>query len=994
MVDKESTPGSITEAADSSRERISEISNVSRTISEMQQQVNQKVDETKKSMGDIEGIEDVQNSMNGVLSNLNRTIGTIGQGFAKVAASTAKASGDLVKGYGKAISEDISYNKQNIIAMAMARSTPLFGYFAAKFVETDVFQKAKERMKTSLGDALGSVTTKFKESFSSLLQKFKLKKGDKEVSSVTNKTGKVPKMQHGGYVEKGGLAKLHAAEVVMPIETVLEKVDASITVTRELAAITKKAQLNTLAKMGSFVADTREMQKVGIFKGFLRALKNTQTEYEQPAQLRMLRAVLSIQDSIGATIGTWPQVWQKMLVQHPTLRQLVFFTKTLAGALAAPAKWIYAVFKARGGYAGHLSRDKNPMVAAAINIGLVYSEGMWRLDNIAKFTRASAEATRDLSSAVTGKKYKPLAGVPAGMWSILGMGKKILGGASKILFRGVLTAFNHPEFAKRIVDSYEAATDRIYQKVVRLLPRSKEMHGIYGTGGTLEGKRIDKAFGIPLIQGAIPVSEIHVEQRFKEIEGYMKDGQKKETKLLGYNKHMDKVIEAEYKVTKRMDEREKRRTIWGFLGGIGGAAKSIIGGLGGVLSSVMGMFGGGAGGKGIMMSPAFWKVVLTGMGIATTSTIWDYIDKKNPKIADGTFFETSWLDMVRKAIPPMGLAFDLAGATKGAIWQAFKDKLRGEDIDFTKMVGGIVKDAVWKFLHIDEDLKKAKRWGSKIAGWAEGPLDTFGKAVGLKPKTLPEKFVEKIKEGKDKFMRLNPMAYLEIASDKLQQLRDKFMGTQKPFYGDTVQAAINYGYRQEKAFYKYVKNIIQKYIGEKDYAKWTKKTGKSLAEKTKGYYEAGMEHADPMSDKVKEYYKAGMKHAEPMSDKVKEYYEEGMKRIGPKGQVYYKIGKDKAGQLSEKVVGTVKTGNQIAKEGIKTATVGTEAIIKELKEGAKKTVSGWQQVGADMGAHFSTATNMMTTSINNSPQATNVIDAAQMYYSQYTDKVIKGDLDD
>jgi hypothetical protein len=331
MVDKESTPGSITEAADSSQERISEISNVTRTISEMQRKVNQQVDETKQSMGDIKGIEEVQNSMNSVLSNLNRTIGSIGHGFAKVAASTAKASGDLVRGYGKAISQDISYNKQNVIAMALARSTPLFGYFAAKFMETDVFQKAKERMKTALGNALGSVTTKFKEGFTSLFEKLKFKKGDKTVSSVSKeKVGEIPKMQHGGYVEKGGLAKLHAAEVVMPIEKVLEKIDQSIAVTRELALLTKKAQLNTLAKLGTYVADTREMQKVGIFKGFVRALRTTATQYEQPAQQRMLRAVLSIQDAMGATIGTWPmgatigtwpQVWQKMLIQHPTFRK-------------------------------------------------------------------------------------------------------------------------------------------------------------------------------------------------------------------------------------------------------------------------------------------------------------------------------------------------------------------------------------------------------------------------------------------------------------------------------------------------------------------------------------------------------------------------------------------------------------------------------------------------------------------------------------------------
>lgn len=952
MVDKESTPGSITEAADSSQERVAEISNVSRTISEMQRKVNQQVDETKQSMGDMQGIEDVQNSMNGVLSNLNRTIGSIGQGFAKVATSTAKASGDLIRGYGKAISEDISYNKQNVIAMAMARSTPLFGYFAAKFVETDVFQKAKERMKQSLGDALGSVTTKFKDSFTSLFEKLKLKKSDKTVSSLTNKTGKVPKMQHGGYVEKGGIAKLHAAEVVMPIETVLEKVDASIAVTKELATITKKAQLNTLSKMSAFVADTREMQKVGIFKGFLRALKNTQTQYEQPAQLRMLRAVLAIQDAMGATVGTWPQVWQKMLIQHPTFRQLVFFSKQLYKGLTAPFKLVYAVFKSRGGYAGHLSHSSNPMVAAAENIGLVYSEGMWRLDNIAKFTRATAEATRDLSSAVTGKKYKPLEGVPTGIWSILSIGKKILGGASKILFRAALTSFGKAEIGEKIVSSFAEINEKIYQKALRIFPRGKEMQGIYGTGGTLEGKRQKTAFGVPLIKGAIPVSEIHVEERFKEIEGYMLDSKKKETKLLGYNKDRNKILEAEYKVTKRMDDREKRRTITGMFGGLFGATKGLLGNL-------MGLLGGGKAG-GILSSPIAMKALLGAIGIGVTSHIWDNLnDDAKADAKKGKFFKQGVADAMRRSMPSM-VGFDMMAATKSGVWQAFKDKLTGKEVNLGSFIGKVLKDTLDRHLPstLEKDVEHWKSYGRKIKEFTGGSVTTVKKFLGIKSKTLPEKLLDSIRHGKDSFMALNPLGYIGIAKDKLAALRDKFITTQEPFYGDTVKAAREYGFKQEKAFYNYVKNIIKRYTEKaKPAAEWLKDKKKTLAEKGKEYTEAAQKQ------------------------NWIQWIMNKKKRIAES-------------QVTEKAIAIAKSVPQLASEAVDEALAGTAAVIDELKESTKEKLSGMQKAGAEIGTTFVNATNSMATSVNNSQQISNMGDAFQKYYSQYSQMVMKGDVDD
>ena len=199
----------------------------------MQRKVNQELADTEVNVGDYEHIEDVQNSMVKVLSNLSNTVGSIGQGFTRIAADTARASSDAVKQYGKAISQDISFNKQNVVAMALARSSPIFGYFAAKFVETDVFQSAKEKMKANISDALSSVTSKFRQGFKSIFSRGGAKGEEEPITSVKTKSA-VPKMQSGGYVEKAGYAYIHPAEVVMPIEKVLEKIDASIDTTKEL----------------------------------------------------------------------------------------------------------------------------------------------------------------------------------------------------------------------------------------------------------------------------------------------------------------------------------------------------------------------------------------------------------------------------------------------------------------------------------------------------------------------------------------------------------------------------------------------------------------------------------------------------------------------------------------------------------------------------------------------------------------------------------------
>jgi len=590
MPDEPIKVGSITKSADLMGERASEVSNVSKTINEMQRDVNQRITEVEDQFGDADQIGEVQEATVNILRKMSMAMGSFADGVTSVTSGIAGATKDAIGQYGKAISEDISINKQSIVATALSRTTPLFGYFAAKFMETDVFQKAKEKMKASMGQAfsgIGKTISGF----------FKGKSGAE--------TEKVPKMQSGGYVKKGGMVEVHAGEIVAPIEKVLDKVDATVSATQDLAKITKRAQLNTLAKMGTFVRSNEEMQKVGLFKGFLRAARQVQTQYEEPANIRQLRATLAIQQALGATIGTWPQIWQKMLIEHPTFRNMMFFFRGMGNMFVKyPARLAFAVFKSRGGYSSQLAQSKNPFEQLNLNLGLLYSEGMWRLDNIAKFTKATAIATRDLSTFTTGKKYPPLTGVPTSIWNIASMtwsflkfatGAKWIAPVIEKFTRKHFPILGSPFYAK-----WEGIPELIENIHLKLSPSKREFESIYGERAGLgaEGLLAEGGPGPPspllmwltsMADGAaaMPVkmieydgeAEILEEERTSSLVSgidSLYSGWQKQHKL---QKSQSKDQQETAKELKEHNRREKRRTLSGLFGGIAGLFTGGIGGI-------------------------------------------------------------------------------------------------------------------------------------------------------------------------------------------------------------------------------------------------------------------------------------------------------------------------------------------------------------------------------------------------------------------------------
>ncbi len=935
-------PGSITEPADVKNERIAEVSNVNSAISRMQQKVNQQLSETEADLGSYEGIEEVQGSMLKVLNSLNDTVGSIGYGFAKIAAETTKASAGAIKQYGKAITEDVRLNKQNVVAMALARSSPIFGYFAAKFVETDVFQNAKEKMKTNISEALGGVTSKFKEGIGGLIGRAK-RKGEKERPIKPIKpTEKIPKMQHGGYVERAGMAYLHPAEVVVPIEKILSTIDESVSTTKDLAKVTKAAQLSTLAKVSTYVASVEKLEKVGIFKGFMRAMRQVHEQYTEPSDVRMLRALLAIQQSLGATVGTWPQIWQKMLVEHPTFRQLVFAMKGLGAIFGIPFKFAYSIFKSRGGYQAHLSHDKNPFKAIGENIGLIYTEGMWRLDNIALYTRATAEAARDLSSAITGKSYTPLEGVPRGIWSIFGLARGLTNWATKNLSKLVFGALGtsikliarqpalgelFTQFGKQI--GYVLTKE--YRLSPKMLTAGVKREDVYGSGTRYLGVIDEKVQKVVRRINAIPVSEIHMERFAERAEAYTIENRKSQRKLLSYTSDLMNISEGEYKITKRMDQREKRRSIFGFFGGAFGAVKNLIGaGLG------------------------FIAPLLSGFLVPAITRIWSSLFPRGIiSTITGTMF--SVIRNLAIKIFPKGIIQALAGTLASApLWTSIAatasaaflgvgigkllDKLFGISESFKAYLDKMDKRAMElsniQTKDITEKYQRARGGGKK--GYESLEEIKLKTQLGIKERSkdigvFGRTNILAIDAAQQAYMSDHIGEYLAYGPEQIKALRQKWI-QEKGFPAKPIgYNAEQYGLKREQEFLKYLK-----------------KEGKPLSEmeKTAGYE----------AYKYKYYEKYGMM--------------------------------DRAG-------GVVMDVKALAREGANQAVAQTKAITEQLKEQGKDFKEGAEKIGKGISTSVNQATNAVTSSVQNIQHVVNnSTQKVRNMFSEYDHAVIKGDLVD
>jgi len=212
------------------------INSVGTSISKMNMETRKSIDSTMGSSykslnkyGD-KNVREITSSVSKILNKFSLTIDALSRGVTRITLNTAKATKDTLTQYGKAVGQDFNINKQNAVAMALSQSSPIFGYFAAKFVETDIFQNAVERMKEHIGKSLSSIGYYLRFGWEKFKSKIGIKpkrnndEGDDffdSPSKASYRVKNIPKLKKGGLISKSGIVYVHAGEVVSPVDKVL-----------------------------------------------------------------------------------------------------------------------------------------------------------------------------------------------------------------------------------------------------------------------------------------------------------------------------------------------------------------------------------------------------------------------------------------------------------------------------------------------------------------------------------------------------------------------------------------------------------------------------------------------------------------------------------------------------------------------------------------------------------------------------------------------------
>lgn len=321
---------------------------------------------------------------NGVLKNFGRAIGNFSNGIKNITMDTAKATSGAIAQYGRAIGEDININKKNTVAMSLASISPLIGYLAAKTTETEAFRNLTSKIGSSIRD-------KFRRN-----KKPKMNMQDFDEDEI-------PKMRKGGLVKKGGVVQVHAAEIITPVDKVLEKVKHAKT---EDNTHKLNTSLNTMSQSVvrmQQVVEHQEETKKDIVSTFLGELKKLDQEKETKTQTE--RIVDALEEIKAATIGSADRMsiaWERTLMQHPAIKGMIAFGQTMKSVISTPFK---ALFSLRGGFASDIKRatSTSNIYQQQINLlALIYTKGMGYLRDIKKFTHVTAET-------LAGEKVSPTA---------------------------------------------------------------------------------------------------------------------------------------------------------------------------------------------------------------------------------------------------------------------------------------------------------------------------------------------------------------------------------------------------------------------------------------------------------------------------------------------------------------------------------------------------------------------------------------------------------
>jgi hypothetical protein len=243
----------------------------------------------------------------------------MGRSVVKISSITK----ETLQNYKNILQRELNISAPNTVAMALSRATPIFGYFAAKFMETGVFRKFSDAIKNKLSDAANVVGNKFKSIF--------------RAGEHSRRDTRIPKLQKGGYVAKTGLAQVHAAEVVVPVQKLF----------REFNTMFRKSFRPMLGELGAI----REQL----------AMISEPTDEEGP-------------------FGIYGMM-RSMFREVPVFKTFV----KVADWMSKPLKWL---FSTQSKYKAKVPKGVNVLGNIATTLGMIYADFMHKFDHILSSLKA------------------------------------------------------------------------------------------------------------------------------------------------------------------------------------------------------------------------------------------------------------------------------------------------------------------------------------------------------------------------------------------------------------------------------------------------------------------------------------------------------------------------------------------------------------------------------------------------------------------------------
>lgn len=333
--------------------------------------------------------------MAGAMADQAKLLSTeVAKNAAVITKGSLKAVADASLQMSRAIGQDINWNKQAIMAQALSKSTPIFGYFAAKFMETDVFKNAADKIKQHIGGALQQVGDKFGSVFAKGFDKVRGLFGGKGNANNIKKNFRIPSMAVGGYVAKEGLINVHPAEVIMPIDKVMNLINSRVNGDSFNIGDT----IQRLASINRDYMDTYRSDKKDNRIFFRTFLDSIQTQNED--MLIEIKRAIAGNFTLTKQIG---MAWQKTLELHPGFRAMVVTGNFFSETMKAPFRML---FRRRGAtYAKDLPRDQQPLTNQMKTLHVIYTGMMWQFDHIGTLLHGLYVPLRDMATKQVGKKY-------------------------------------------------------------------------------------------------------------------------------------------------------------------------------------------------------------------------------------------------------------------------------------------------------------------------------------------------------------------------------------------------------------------------------------------------------------------------------------------------------------------------------------------------------------------------------------------------------------